>query len=359
MNNIFKSPKGIILSIIAIIILTVILVITGMIIYLKQYTNPSDKILSEAGITEKTAKVGEINFNYAEGPNNGPPLLLLHAQLLDWYTYNLVLPELSEHFHVYAVDYPGHGKTTYPEGYKMNANQIGSDLAAFIETVIGQPAYISGNSSGGLLTTWLAANRPDLVKAIVLEDPPLFASEYPQIKETIAYKSFSTSNKAIEEGYQGNFLDYWVANSTEFFKTYTGPFSQQLIQYAVSSYKNANPGEPVEIAFLPASVQEMLRGLNYYDPSFGQAFYDGIWNEGFDHATALSEIQCPVLLIQADFSYKEDGTLDGAMSQEMADRAVALIPNCTYVKVDAGHVTNLEVAEQYSQILEDFFLINK
>lgn len=356
MHGIFKSPKKMILSVIGTILLIAVLIVSGLIIYLTQYQNPSDEILAQAGIVEKQAQVGDINFNYAEGPDNGPPLLLLHAQLLDWYTYSLVLPELSEHFHVYAVDYPGHGKTTTPQDYPMTANQIGSDLAAFIETVIGQPVFVAGNSSGGLLTTWLAANRPDLVKAAVLEDPPLFASEYPQIKETIAYKSFTTSHTAIEEGYQGDFLDYWIDNSGNFFKTYTGPFSQDLIKFAVTTYKNANPDQAVEIAFVPATVQEMLRGLHYYDPSFGNAFYTGSWNEDFDHAEALKKISCPVLLIQANFTYQTDGTLDGAMSLEMADRAVSLINDCTYVRIDAGHVTNLEVPDQYTQILTDFFL---
>jgi pimeloyl-ACP methyl ester carboxylesterase len=142
---------------------------------LNSYENPNTKKLAEAGVVEKTAQVGTVNFNYAEGPNNGPALLLLHAQMLDWYTYSAVLPELSKNFHVYAVDYPGHGKTVVPKNYPMTANQIGSDLAEFIETVIKEPAYVTGNSSGGLLTTWLAANEPTLVKAIALEDPPLLS----------------------------------------------------------------------------------------------------------------------------------------------------------------------------------------
>jgi len=349
-----KITLFILVGVVLILVITVIILVT----YLKHYKNPADKKLAEAGIVEKTAQVGEVTFNYVEGPDHGPVLLLLHAQLLDWYTYSEVLPELSTQFHVFAVDYPGHGKTTYPADYPMTANQIGSDLAAFIETVIGEPVYATGNSSGGLLTTWLAANRPDLIKAVVLEDPPLFSAEYPEVKQTIAYKAFTASKNAVEsETFDGNFLDFWIKNSTEFFKTYTGPFSQQLIKLAVNLYRNTNPGEPVEIAFLPAAVQEMLRGLNVYDPQFGAAFYDGTWNEGFDHAEALSKIDCPVLLIQADFEIKENGTLDGAMSLEQAQQAVSLIKNGQYLRVDAGHVTNLEVPGQFIKIIEDFFLV--
>jgi pimeloyl-ACP methyl ester carboxylesterase len=188
-------------------------------------------------------------------------------------------------------------------------------------------------------------------------NPPLFSSEYPEIEHTVADRLFGACYYAVEDSnYKGNFLDYWIKNGTEFFKTYIGPFSQQLIGFAVNSYKNANPGKPVEIAFLPVSVQEMLRGLNYYDPRFGAAFHDGTWNKGFDHAEALQKIQCPALLIQTNFNYLDDGTLNGAMSKEQADRAVSLIKDCQYVKVNVGHVTNLEAPGQFIRIIEEFIL---
>jgi pimeloyl-ACP methyl ester carboxylesterase len=327
------------------------------VIYVEHYRNPADKMLTEAGISEKTVQAGAVKFNYAEGPDNGQPLILLHAQTLDWYSYSKVLPELSESFHVFAVDYPGHGKTECPDDYTMTVCQIGGDLAAFIENVIGESAFVTGNSSGGLLTAWLAANRPDLVRAIVLEDPPLFSSEYPAVQDTIAYRLFAASNHAVSDpNYDGDFLDYWVENGTEFFRNYAGPFAQPLIKFTVNRYRATNPGIPVEIAFVPATVQEMLRGLDYYNPRFGVAFYDGTWNEGFSHRDTLKKIQCPTVLIQADFSIREDGVLDGAMTQEQADLAVSLIPDCKYVRVETEHVTNLEAPDEFIRILEEHFL---
>lgn len=355
-KNMINPKFKAVLYIVGLTLLMVVLITIVTYVYMIYYKNPQDKVLKEAGIVEKAAQVGEVNFNYAEGPDNGPPLLLLHAQLLDWYTYSKVLPELSTKFHVYAVDYPGHGKTTVPEGYVFNANQIGSDLADFIRDVIREPAYVTGNSSGGLLTVWLAANASDMVKAIVLEDPPLFSSEYPEIKNTIAYKSFTTSNTAIKNGYDGDFLNYWIRTSTQFFKTYTKPGAQQLIDFAVNSYQKNNPGEAVEIAFLPVSVQEMIRGLAYYAPQFGNAFYEGTWNEGFDHAKALQKIECPALLLHANYEITEAGILNGAMSQEQADKAVSLLKNGTYMSIDSSHVVNLERPEEFCRIVEDFLL---
>ncbi|MBN1412120.1 MAG: alpha/beta hydrolase [Spirochaetales bacterium] len=56
----------------------------------------------------------------------------------------------------------------------MNAGRIGTDLGDFMAKVKGEPVSITGNSSGGLLAAWLAANRPEKVNAVLLEDPPLF-----------------------------------------------------------------------------------------------------------------------------------------------------------------------------------------
>ena len=192
--------------------------------------------------------------------------------------------------------------------------------------------------------------------AVVLEDPPLFSSEYPAIQETIAYRSFTTSEKAMAEGYGGDFLMYWVNNATVFFNNYVGKGAQPAVRALISYYRLFHKGGPLELAFLPASVQEMLRGLDMYDPAFGAAFHEGTWNAGFDHAEALSRIKCPVLLIQADTSFMEDGTLNGAMSEEMAAKAMKILADAEYVRIDAGHVTNLEAPDEFISVLTGFFL---
>ena len=342
-----------------IVIVSATLLLSGVVIItllkLIRYKNPDHEQLARAGIVLKTKKVNEVVFNYAEGPDKGPALVLFHAQLLDWFSYHRVLAKLSRKFHVFAVDYPGHGQTRLPSDYAMTANQIGSDLAVFIESINAGPVYITGNSSGGLLTTWLAANLPDLVKAIVLEDPPLFSAEYPEIQRTIAYKAFQTSFQAMREDYHGDFLDYWIAHSTQFFRKYTGPLSQPLIQFVVKLYKAANRGQAVELAFVPVSVQEMIRGLHSYNPHFGAAFYNGQWNAGFDHAEALGRIQCPTLLLHTNFEIEPDGCLVGAMSQEQADKAASLLKNGTYLRVDSAHVIHLEHPDEFVDIVENFF----
>lgn len=320
----------------------------------QQYQDPYHKKLACAGFLEKTVQLGEVRFHYAEGPNNGPKLLLLHAQHMDWFSYSRVLPALSRSFHIFAVDYHGHGKTMAPIR-AMNANQTGADLAQFIRTVIKEPVFVSGNSSGGVLTAWLAANEPDYVKAIILEDPALLSSECPRLHSTIADKSFSICAKFLQEG-EEDFLLYWIESCKDFFKKYVGFNVAPILEASIKKYRRHNAGKPVEIYYLPTTVRLMMRGMSLYDPHCGAAFHVGSWNAGFDHTEALKRIQCPALLLHANFDILEDGTLNGAIDQEEADKIISLIPNSKYRKIDSLHVIHLDKPREFIAILEDFFL---
>lgn len=123
-----------------------------------------------AGYVERQATIDGSTLNYAEGPANGPALLLIPGQGVDWQNYFPVLPSLAQRYHVFAVDVYGHGRSArVPSKYSVPA--IGKDLATFLRTVVGGPAIVSGHSSGGQLATWLAAYEPMLVRGAVLEDP--------------------------------------------------------------------------------------------------------------------------------------------------------------------------------------------
>lgn len=322
------------------------------------YVDPFAQLVADAGCVQRRADVDGVDLSYVEGPDAGPPLVLLHAQHMDWFSYSRVLPALAERFRVFVVDYPGHGTTSVPDGYAMRATTVGATLAAFVEQVVGSPAHVSGNSSGGLLAVRLAAHRPDLVTSVVLEDPPLFASEYPRITTTIADRSFVTSAEAVAEGYDDDFLTYWIRHSRAFFDRRVFPGSADLLLAAVARFRAGHPaGTPVELGVLTNdTVRLLVRGLDLYDPRFGAAFADGSFNDGFDHADALAHVACPALLVHADFKVTDDGVLDGAMTQDDADRAVQLLPRGTYRRVEATHVVHLAAPELFVQVLEGFAL---
>ena len=136
--------------------------------------------------------------HYAESPDNGPALLLLHGQQVSWEDYRKVLPELSKQFHVFAVDYYGHGGSS-KDPAKYTAKAIGTDLLCFIHTVIRKKPVIAGHSSGALLAAWMAGNDPDGVAGIVLEDGPFFSTEKGRAEHTFAWLGFEVIHGFLQE----------------------------------------------------------------------------------------------------------------------------------------------------------------
>jgi len=314
------------------------------------FATPGLKKVWESGFQEKTADINGTTLNYVEGPKNGTPLLLIHGQLVLWESYYKVLPELSKHFHVFAVDCHGHGKTsTDPERYNVEA--IGTDIAAFIEQVIGEPTLVSGNSSGGLISVWLGANAPDNIIGIIPEDPPLFSSEYPRMKETFGWDMPDMAHGFLESGEQ-NFLNHYLLHS-RLMDFFPDDF-QKMIYDFVQFRKQHRPDKPVEVFFLPPVMRMMLKGIDVYDPRFGAMFYDGSWHKNFDHAETLARVEVPTVLIHANWKYDEDHILLGAMSDEDANHAASLLPNGKMIKVDAGHAVHLEKPEKFTEIVIQF-----
>ena len=95
-------------------------------------------------------------LNYYEIKSNKPKLLLLHAQGTNSLSFMSVINKLSKYFHIYLVDYYGHGKSSFNRE-KYNLIDIGNDIIKFIEEVIKDNVSILGYSSGGLIASFIAS----------------------------------------------------------------------------------------------------------------------------------------------------------------------------------------------------------
>lgn len=303
-----------------------------------------------AGFVEKQVMVNGNAINYAEGPDNGPALLLIHGQMMDWENYARVLPELSRHYHVYAVDCYGHGRSDRaPEQYSANA--LGADLTVFLRDVIGEPAVVSGHSSGGLLAAWLAANAPDFVSGVVLEDPPLFTSVLPRAAKTWNYVDLATTTHDFLQSGETDFVRYNARHSR--FLTLFGGLRETMTRDMLA-YRDQHPVAPVKLYYMPPVLNEVFRGLDRYDPRFGDAFYTDTWDADFDHAATLSGIAAPAVLIHTNWSYDADGILMAAMDDQDAERARTLLEDVRFYQVDSGHGFHFEKPQDFIRILVDF-----
>lgn len=110
-------------------------------------------------------QLGDVR-TYFEVDGEGEPLVLLHPGGADSRAFDTNVPGLARQFRVYRPDRRGHGRTPDVAGL-ISYEQMAHDTIAFLEQVVGGPAYVLGHSDGapvGLLTARL---RPDLVRRLV------------------------------------------------------------------------------------------------------------------------------------------------------------------------------------------------
>ncbi|KAI9011637.1 carbamoyl-phosphate synthase L chain, ATP binding domain-containing protein [Hyaloraphidium curvatum] len=119
-------------------------------------------------------KNGDLKISYSVfGPEDGPPVVFLHGISGSRYTWGPVIDRFSDKYRCYAVDARGHGASDRAPGM-YTTKTYASDPIALLDTVIKKPAVIVGHSLGGVEAFLVAVARPELVKAVVLEDPPLY-----------------------------------------------------------------------------------------------------------------------------------------------------------------------------------------
>src|SRR5262245_25359989 len=107
----------------------------------------------------------------------GEPLLLLHGGLFSTGLFGPTLTKLAESRRVIGVDLHGHGHTSLGSR-KINAVDIGRDLAVVIEKLGLRQVDVMGYSFGGGVGMQLACQRPELVRRLVIVSAPYARSGF-------------------------------------------------------------------------------------------------------------------------------------------------------------------------------------
>jgi pimeloyl-ACP methyl ester carboxylesterase len=110
---------------------------------------------------------------YWEQSGHGAPLILVHGSWGDHHNWDSVVPALSGTFHVATFDRRGHSRSERPAG-KGSSDEDVADLAALIEHIFGGPAHVIANSFGAAISLRLACEHPELIRTLVVHEPPLF-----------------------------------------------------------------------------------------------------------------------------------------------------------------------------------------
>ena len=254
-------------------------------------------------IEEHTFDAGTVAINYAEGPPSGLPLVLLHGGASSWRSFLNVIPSLVHNWHVYALDFRGHGRSgRVPGAYRWT--DFVQDTTAFLCHHFSEPVILLGSSFGGTVALGVASQASDAVRAMVLVDAwlDLDTSKDETRQYLLRWRDLVSSVLSLDE---------MITALINELVTVPGHNEQQL--------RGMVEGD-AEIR----QESEMLRQLDPEVYTFG---LDGRLAEGYSMDAVLQKVTCPVLFLQAD------PALGGLVDNELADHAMTLLPQGTLVRI--------------------------
>lgn len=246
----------------------------------------------------------------------GEPLILLHGTGGHIEAYGKNIKGLAEHFKLYVVDMLGHGYTDKPDKpYGIDA--YSDHLFDVIKALGHEKVFLSGESLGGWVSGWFAAEHPEYVKAMVLNTPGNVNSD-PEVMERL---KASTLKAVLEANYEN------VKTRLEWLMYDKSVVTDELIQVRYDIYTQP-------------SYQEAVHNIVYLQEPEARKKY--IWDPSW-----CSKIQAPTLLAWTDH--------DPTSTVEQAGPIKDMIPGAelTVIK-DAGHWPQWEQVEEFNRVIIDF-----
>lgn len=115
-------------------------------------------------------KLNGITVHYAdEGDPDGRPVVFSNSLGTDFRLWDQLLPLLPKGLRLIRYDTRGHGLTSAPEGDYFMGDLV-ADAAALLDHLNVKDCVFVGLSVGGITAQGLAAERMDLVRAMVLSN---------------------------------------------------------------------------------------------------------------------------------------------------------------------------------------------
>ena len=260
------------------------------------------------------------------GSGSGPVLLLLHGVTRCGADWEPQLPALAENWTVIALDQRGHGASPHADRYLVT--DYVADAVRFVREETAGSVVIFGHSLGAMVAAAVAAELPERVGGIILEDPP-FHTMGNRIAGTAWQAQFIGMRAAAEMG-----------GSTE---AIADALADIRLPASGGGFKRL--GELRDRASLAWSAQ----CLSQLDPEVLTPVIEGRWLDGYDFPDALSRVSCPTLLLQADPS------AGGALTDADAEALVAAISDCQRVSLaGCGHNLHRDRPEVVLRAFADF-----
>ena len=140
-------------------------------------------------------------YDSGGGVAGEPPIVLVHQSLARSEDWENIFPRLATRYHTIAYDARGHGKSARAADYSLRA--FADDAIRVLRELAKAPAVLIGHSLGALAALVAASDAPDLVRALVLEEPalgypkPWNAATYAAVRDAIGSTEPNVLAKAV------------------------------------------------------------------------------------------------------------------------------------------------------------------
>ena len=256
----------------------------------------------------------------------GPVLLLLHGVTRCGADWEPLLPNISAHWKVIALDQRGHG--TSPRAGSYLVTDYIADVVRLVREETADPVVLFGHSLGAMVAAVVAEELPDRVRGIILEDPP-FHTMGNRIAGSVWQAQFNGMRAAARKRGSAEEITDALAD----------------IRLPASGGGFKRLGDLRDRASLEWSAQ----CLSQLDPEVLTPVIEGRWLDGYDFPAALSCVRCPTLLLQADPS------AGGALTDADAESLKSIVSDCQQVLFPGcGHNLHRDHPESVLRAFDDF-----
>ena len=151
-------------------------------------------------------RINDIDIYWNLSGEKGETLILVHGSWGDHHNWDGVVDKLSKSFRVLTYDRRGYSqseKTTIKNSFRNDV----WDLIKLIEHLHISSAHIAGNMFGASIVLRTAAERPDLFKTMIVNDPPLFGLLDKNNDTKTALQAFDERVKSVIELFNQNDIE--------------------------------------------------------------------------------------------------------------------------------------------------------
>lgn len=115
----------------------------------------------------------KIRDSYVHRKGAGTPLVMVHGIISDSSFFEESAEILAEDYQVITYDRRGYGENTREKYSDYSVHAQAEDLAEILGTYCSEPAWVVGNSAGGLIAIEAALFYPELIRGMILIEPSL------------------------------------------------------------------------------------------------------------------------------------------------------------------------------------------